>query len=97
MIFGVNYLNKAPFVILIGISMALFGLLRIPINFNLSRNRTRFIILLYVGALAEGILIALYHKDLFQILMVMVGVSGTLFLVTECSVLAEQRRWQRSQ
>lgn len=96
MIFGENYLATAPFVILIGISMALFGLLRIVINFNLSRNRTGFIILLYLGVLAEGILITLYHNDIFQILMVMVGVSGTLFLVTECSILAEKRKWQSS-
>ena len=96
-IFGENYLVNAPFVIWIAISMALFGLLRIPINFNLSRNRTGFIILLYLGVLVEGILITLYHNDIFQILMVMVGVSGTLLLVSECSILAEQRRWQSNQ
>jgi O-antigen/teichoic acid export membrane protein len=95
-IFGENYLVNAPFLILIGISMAVFGLLRILINFNLSRKSAGFIILLYLGVLAEGLLITLYHDNIFQILMVMVVVSGTLFAVSECSILVEQKKWQGS-
>ena len=90
-IFGEKYLVNAPFLKLIGISMAFLGMLRVLTNFNLSRNSHRFIFFLYLAIVVEVLLIALFHDSILQILLIMVIITTTLFVSNEYIIIREQK------
>jgi O-antigen/teichoic acid export membrane protein len=94
LVFGEKYVRNAPFLKWIGISMACFGLLRILINFNLSRNRYKFILFLYVAVIAEIILIALFHESFLQIILVTMFISGVLLISNEIYIIRDMRKGQ---
>ena len=93
-IFGEMYVINAPYVKFISISMALFGMLRIFINFNLARGRRRFILLIYVAVIAEFLLIVFFHSSIQHILLILIAISGSLFITCESIVLVESMRCQ---
>jgi O-antigen/teichoic acid export membrane protein len=78
---GRDYLEIAKFVGLFGVNLTIFSLLNVFVNFFLSLNKTKIALLIVIGALAQIILIYLFHADFYQIITVSILVSLTLLLV----------------
>jgi len=49
--------------------------------YNLSINKTKFIYLLILFNILEIVLIVLFHKSLMQIIEVLIGTMGGLFVI----------------
>jgi len=70
------------FVVLFGIVMAIFALIKLLAFYHLALERKAFIAIYAVGAAAEVAGILLYHRTLPQVLIVMLIVGATLLLVS---------------
>jgi len=77
---GRDYLEIAKFAGLFGVNLTIFSLLNVFVNFFLSLNKTKIALLIVAGALAQIILIYLFHADFYQIITVSILVSLTLLL-----------------
>lgn len=70
------------FVVLFGLVMAIFALIKLLAFYHLALERKAFIAIYAVGAVAEVVGILLYHRTLPQVLIVMLIVGATLLLVS---------------
>jgi len=77
---GRDYLEIAKFAGLFGVNLTIFSLLNVFINFFLSLKKTKIAILIVIGALAQIMLIYLFHADFYQVIIVSILVSLALLL-----------------
>ncbi len=78
---GLTGVLGVPFVVLFGLVMAVFALIYLLVYYQLALDRTAFIGLLAVGAVAEVIGIAFFHRTLPDVLLVMLVVGVMLLVV----------------
>lgn len=80
LLFGSAYLESANLLIWFGVFMTLFTLSSLLINFHLSLNRTKVVILPLLAAIAQIIVIWVYHQSLFAIVLISIAVTALLLL-----------------
>lgn len=78
------------FVVLFGLVMAIFALIKLLAFYHLALERKAFIAIYAVGAVAEVVGILLYHRTLPQVLIVMLIVGATLLLVSLAFAVKEK-------
>lgn len=81
LLYGSAYLESANLLIWFGIFMTLFTLSSLLINFHLSLNRTKVVMLPLLAAIVQIIVIWFYHQSLFEIVLISIAVT-TLLLVS---------------
>jgi len=79
-LFGVQYIPIIPLIGIFGSAMCLFALSNILFLYQLSIHELKFLKTLIIGAIAEAILVALFHSSLTQVILILVGVGLFLFL-----------------
>ena len=79
-LFGKEYLSASPLLVWMGIFISLYSLAYLLINYFLSTDKTRIVILPIIFALIQLVLISKFHQSLFQSLQISVLVSGLLLL-----------------
>lgn len=77
-LYGSAYLESVDLLVWFGIFISLFTLSSLVINFNLSLGKTRVVALPLIAAAAQIIGIWLYHKSLFEVILISITVSALL-------------------
>ncbi len=90
-LFGNKFIEAAPLLKLFGIAMFPLALINIIINFNLARNRSRFIYSLVISCLLEILLITFFHDSLLHILYILIGNGILLLFLNIIFILIEKR------
>lgn len=80
LLYGSAYLESANLLIWFGVFMALFTLSSLLINFHLSLNRTKVVLLPLTAAIAQIAAIWFYHKSLFDIVLISIVVTALLLV-----------------
>jgi O-antigen/teichoic acid export membrane protein len=75
---GLTGVMGVPFVVLFGFVMALFAIVNLLVYYHLALNRRAFVGLLAAGAVAEVAGIAMFHRTLPDVLLVMLIVGSVL-------------------
>jgi O-antigen/teichoic acid export membrane protein len=78
---GRDYLEIAKFAGFFGITLTIFSLINVCVNFFLSLNKTKIAPLIVIAALAQIILIYFFHSNFYQIIGISITVSLLLFAV----------------
>jgi O-antigen/teichoic acid export membrane protein len=78
---GRGYLAIAGLVGFFGINLTIFSLINVCVNFFLSLNKIRIAPLIVVAALAQIILIYIFHSNFYQIVVISMVVSASLLTV----------------
>ncbi len=81
LLYGSAYLESANLLVWFGIFMSLFTHSSLLINFHLSLNRTKVVVLPLLAAIAQIAVIWFYHQSLFDVILVSIIVT-TLLLVS---------------
>lgn len=79
-LFGSAYLQSANLLVWFGIFMTLFTLASLFINFNLSLNRVKVVVLPLLAALAQIIAIWFNHQSLFTVISISISVTALLLV-----------------
>jgi len=79
-LFGTGYTVTSSLIGIFSLAMAFYGLVNILLYYHLSINNRRFVYLLGGGALAQLILILLFHRSLTQVIGVLVFVGFGLLV-----------------
>jgi O-antigen/teichoic acid export membrane protein len=78
---GKDYLEIAGLAGFFGINLTIFSLINVFINFFLSLNRTKIVPLIVISALAQIILIYIFHNNFSQIITISILVLSVLLIV----------------
>jgi len=95
-LFGNKFIEAAPLLRLFGVAMFPLALINIIINFNLARNKSRFIYSLVISCLLEVLLIIFFHNSLLYILYILIGNGILLLFLNIIFILIEKRVSLRS-
>jgi O-antigen/teichoic acid export membrane protein len=79
MLYGQEYLAIAPWIGLFGLSMGLFALSIVLINYNLASGRYMFIYLLIFSVLAEAIGIWVFHSSITDVIKIFFASNLMMF------------------
>jgi O-antigen/teichoic acid export membrane protein len=79
-LFGVYYAPIIPYLGWIGVIFIFYSLVNLLVLYFLSINKTRFLPLLCIGTLTEIFLISYFHKNIWEIIFIMLGVMGVILL-----------------
>ncbi|MDP3974391.1 MAG: oligosaccharide flippase family protein [bacterium] len=79
-LYGASYLGAANLLIWFGLFISLFTLSSLIINYGLSLGRSSIVILPIIAALAQIILIWLFHENLFTVIMISNLVTALLLI-----------------
>ncbi len=88
--FGERFVSAAPLLGVFGLAMFPLALLSIVINFNLARHQTKFLYSILGGVVLQVVLIHFYHNSLEQVLWIMAGIGGVLFVCNFIMILCEK-------
>lgn len=80
LLYGGAYIEASGLLVWFGIFMSLFTLSSLLINFNLSLGKTNVVILPFIAAITQVVLIWLYHQDLFIIVLISIVITALLLL-----------------
>lgn len=80
LLFGSLYLESSNLLIWFGVFMSLFTLSSLLINFGISLGRNKIVILPLFSAILQIILISLFHKTLFMVIIISSGVTALLLV-----------------
>jgi len=80
-IFGGEYISIVPLIGIFGIAMCFFALSNILFLYQLSIHQLKFLKTLTISTIIEAILITLFHANLTQVILNLVGMSLFLFLL----------------
>lgn len=80
LLFGSAYLEASNLLIWFGIFIGFFTLSALLINFSLSLGKTLVVIFPFIAAIAQIILIFLFHSSLFIVILISVLVNALLLL-----------------
>ncbi len=78
LLYGSAYLESVDLLVWFGIFMSLFTLSALLMNFHLSQNRTKVVLLPLVAAIAQIVVIWFYHQTLFDVVLVSIAVTALL-------------------
>jgi O-antigen/teichoic acid export membrane protein len=78
---GRDYLEIAGLAGFFGINLTIFSLINVCVNFFLSLNKTKIAPLIVVAALAQIVLIYIFHSNFYQVIAVSILVSSGLLAV----------------
>jgi len=78
---GKHYPQYAQYVGYFGIFLTLFSVINVLVNFFLSLNKTKISFFILSGAIIQAVLMVLFHKDIFQLLSISIGVSLVLLML----------------
>ncbi len=81
LLYGSAYLESANLLIWFGIFMTLFTFSSLLINFHLSLNRVKVVILPLLASIAQIAVIWFYHKSLFDVILVSIIVTALLLVL----------------
>lgn len=79
--YGKEYLGSKDLLVWFGGFMTLFTLSSLIINFSLSLGRTKVVVLPLIAAIAQIVLIWLFHKTLFEVVLVSTCVTALLLVL----------------
>ncbi len=79
--YGHRYLAIAPLMGIFSVFMILYSLISLTINFYLAISRTKILSFVMLAALAQGIMIFIFHQNILQIIWVNIGVLSFLLVV----------------
>jgi O-antigen/teichoic acid export membrane protein len=79
-LYGKEYLPAVPYLVWMGIFIGLYSVAFLYVNYFLSQDKTKIVILPIIAALSQLLLINHFHQSLFQVLMISIIVSGLLVL-----------------
>jgi len=79
-LFGAEYLIIAPLLWLYAVATALFALANVLINYRLALGDRRGTIFALVAGIVQVTALLLFHASLFQIVIIQIGLMGTLLL-----------------
>jgi len=77
-LFGAYYTPIIPYLGWIGVIFIFYSLVNLLVLYFLSINKTRFLPFLCAGTLAEVFLISYFHKNIWEIIFIMLGVMACL-------------------
>lgn len=77
-LFGKEYLSASPLLVWMGIFISLYSLAYLFINYFLSIDKVRIVVIPIIFALLQLALISRFHQSLFQALQISVLASGLL-------------------
>ncbi|TSC88557.1 MAG: Capsular polysaccharide biosynthesis protein [Microgenomates group bacterium Gr01-1014_7] len=80
LLYGSAYLESANLLVWFGIFMTLFTFSSLLINFHLSLNRTKVVVLPLLAAIAQIAAIWFYHQSLFDVILVSIIVTALLLV-----------------
>lgn len=69
LLFGANYMEIAPYLGYFGLIMTFFSLINLLVTYYLSLNKNNFAPVLFLGTIAEIVLIGLFHQNIEQIIL----------------------------
>ncbi|PJE68969.1 hypothetical protein COU96_02290, partial [Candidatus Shapirobacteria bacterium CG10_big_fil_rev_8_21_14_0_10_38_14] len=79
-LYGAEYLPAASYLVFFAIFLGLYSFSFLFTNFFLSIRKTKIVILPVLAAIAQIVLISIFHQDLIQIIRVSIGVLFLLFV-----------------
>lgn len=79
-LFGRDYLPAAPYLGLFGIYLSLYCFSFLLVNFYLSINKSRAVLLPVAAALLQIVLIAFFHQNLGQVIWISIVVTALLLI-----------------
>lgn len=91
LLFGSAYLQSSKLLIWFGIFMSLFTLSSLIINFGISLGRNKITIFPFIYAILQIILITLFHKSLFMVILISNGVTALLLITLLIYLVFKQR------
>lgn len=81
LLFGAAYLPVAPLLWLYALATALFALANVLINYHLALGNRGGAVLALTAGLGQVVLLLLFHATLYQVVIIQVGLMGTLLLL----------------
>ncbi len=78
---GRQYLYIAPFLGIFGLFLTVFSLVNVCVNFFLSVGKTGVAVLVVVAALAQILLISLYHTNFLQVILISLIIMLALLII----------------
>jgi len=75
------YLSGSFLLGIMGIYMSIYSLLYIFANFCLSINKTRIYLPIVVGSILQAVLLWIFHKSFFQVVMISTGIVSVLLMI----------------
>lgn len=81
LLYGSAYLGASKLLVLFGVFITLFTLSSLLINFNLSLGRIRVVLFSLVASICQVLLIWLFHKDLFTVILISITITALLLLI----------------
>lgn len=80
LLYGPAFLESAGLLIWFGIFISLFALSSLLVNFNLSLNRVKVVLLPLIAAIAQIVAIWVYHQTLFGVILISIIVTALLLV-----------------
>lgn len=81
-LYGEKYLEASNYLVWMGLFIAFYSLAYLLINFSLSFEKTKIVIVPLLASLVQVVLIYLFHSDILQILQVSTYTTVGLFFVS---------------
>ncbi|MDE2025546.1 MAG: oligosaccharide flippase family protein [Patescibacteria group bacterium] len=78
---GRHYPQYSQYVGFFGIFLTLFSAINILVSFFLSLNKTKISFLVLLGAILQAVLIFAFHRDIYQLLSISIGISLVLLVL----------------
>jgi O-antigen/teichoic acid export membrane protein len=78
---GRDYLTIAPYLGFFGIYLTVFSMLYVCVNFFLSINKTRIVVPVSLAAIAQIILIYMFHNNFYEVINVSILASSILLVI----------------
>ena len=79
-LYGVDYLAAAPYLVYFSIFLSLYALVNVLVNYYLSIKKVKIVFFPVLAALIQILLILVFHQDIFQIVLVSIIVLGLLLI-----------------
>jgi O-antigen/teichoic acid export membrane protein len=79
-IFKAEFIEAAPFLFWYALSVSLFTLASLIVNFHLSLGQTKIVVFPIVASIAQVIGIIFFHQSLSQVITVSIWVSALLLI-----------------
>ncbi len=80
LLFGAAYLSIAPYLGYFGLIMTFFSLINLLATYYLSLNNNKFVAALFLGTIAEILLISLFHQNIGQIIVDMAAMTVLILI-----------------
>jgi len=79
-LYGTDYLAAAPYLVYFSIFLSFYALVNVLVNYYLSIKKVKIVFFPALAALAQILLILIFHQDIFQIVLVSIAVLGLLLI-----------------